>query len=60
MDDLAFEEGTLTGIMGRMSTYTGKKIEWDYANLRATNAPEATPFIQRPAYRKGWQDILKA
>jgi hypothetical protein len=31
----------------------GKKLEWDPVNLRAKNAPEATPFIQR-AYRKGW------
>ena len=38
----------------------GRKIEWDYANLRATNAPEAAPFIKRPVYRKGWDDILKA
>jgi hypothetical protein len=38
---------------------TGKKIEWDDKNLRATNAPEAEPFIKRPEYRKGWNNILK-
>jgi hypothetical protein len=27
--------------------------------MRARNAPEADPFIKRPEYRKGWQDILK-
>jgi len=31
----------------------GKKIEWDAANLRVTNAPEAERIIHR-AYRKGW------
>ena len=40
-------------------TGPGKKIEWDYKNLRAKNAPEAAPFIKRPEYRKGWDDILK-
>src|SRR5688500_19313421 len=38
---------------------TGKKIEWDYQNMRARNAPEAAPFIKRPEYRKGWESILK-
>jgi hypothetical protein len=46
--------------LGNVAYRTGKKIEWDYANLRATNAPEAAPFIKRPAYRKGWESILKA
>jgi len=27
--------------------------------MRASNAPEAAPFIKRPKYRKGWDDILK-
>ena len=46
--------------LGNVAYRTGKKIEWDYANLRATNAPAAAPFIKRPAYRKGWEGILKA
>lgn len=32
----------------------GKKIEWDPAALRATNAPEADRLIKRD-YRKGWE-----
>jgi hypothetical protein len=36
---------------------TGKKLEWDYVNLRARNAPETEQFIRRP-YRKGWDGIL--
>ena len=46
--------------LGNVAYRTGKKIEWDYANLRASNAPESAPFIKRPVYRKGWDDILKA
>jgi predicted dehydrogenase len=39
--------------LGNVAFRTGKKLEWDAANLRATNAPEAGPFIRRE-YRKGW------
>jgi predicted dehydrogenase len=46
--------------LGNVAYRTGKKIEWDYRNLRASNAPEAAPFIKRPEYRRGWEDILKA
>ena len=45
--------------LGNVAYRTGKKIEWDYQNLRASNAPEAAPFIKRPEYRKGWEGILK-
>ena len=45
--------------LGNVAYRTGKKIEWDYQNMRATNAPEAAPFIRRPEYRKGWDDILR-
>jgi predicted dehydrogenase len=45
--------------LGNVAYRTGKKIEWDYLNLRARNAPEAAPFIKRPEYRKGWNDILR-
>ena len=44
--------------LGNVAYRTGKKIEWDYKNLRASNAPEAAPFIKRPIYRKGWDEIL--
>jgi predicted dehydrogenase len=45
--------------LGNVAYRTGKRIEWDYKKMRATNAPEAAPFIKRPEYRKGWNDILK-
>ncbi|MBM3888472.1 MAG: Gfo/Idh/MocA family oxidoreductase [Verrucomicrobia bacterium] len=31
----------------------GKKLDWDAANLKATNCPEAEQFI-RKTYREGW------
>jgi hypothetical protein len=31
----------------------GKRIEWDAADQRASNAPEAEPLIRRK-YRAGW------
>lgn len=39
--------------LGNVAYRAGKKLEWDAENLRATNAPEADPFIRRE-YRKGW------
>ena len=44
--------------LGNVAYRTGRKIEWDHANLRASNASEAAPYIKRPSYRKGWDDIL--
>ena len=45
--------------LGNVAYRTGKKIEWDYENLRARNAPESAPFIKKE-YRRGWGDILKS
>ena len=39
--------------LGNVAFRTGKKLQWDPENLRATNAPEAARFIRCP-YRKGW------
>lgn len=43
--------------LGNVAYRTGKKLEWDHVNLRASNAPEADQFIRRP-YRKGWDGIM--
>jgi len=43
--------------LGNVAYRTGKKLEWDHANMRARNAPEADQFIRRP-YRKGWDGML--
>ena len=32
---------------------TGAELEWDAANLRVTNAPEANALLRRE-YRPGW------
>jgi predicted dehydrogenase len=40
--------------LGNVAYRAGRKLEWDAANMRATNAPEAEPFLKRPKYRDGW------
>lgn len=51
---------TETNHLGNVAYRLGKKIEWDYRTLTAKNAPEAAPLIRRPAYRKGWDGIIRA
>ena len=41
-------------LLGCIALRLGKKLEWDGPNMRATNAPEATPLIKRE-YRTGWK-----
>jgi predicted dehydrogenase len=45
---------TETNHLGNVAYRAGKKLQWDSVNLRATNAPEADPFIRRD-YRDGWK-----
>ena len=40
-------------LLGNVAFRTGKKLEWDAKNLKATNCPEADQFLKRE-YRKGW------
>jgi predicted dehydrogenase len=52
----AFEySGPLTEIclLGNVAKKLDTRIEWDSANLRVTNNPEAETLIRRP-YREGW------
>lgn len=44
---------TETVLLGNVAYRTGKKLEWDWKRLRATNAPEADRFIET-RYRAGW------
>ena len=46
-----FGVGTIFRISG---DFDGKKLEWDWTKLRATNCPEADQFIQHH-YRSGWK-----
>ena len=43
--------------LGNVAYRVGKKLQWDAAAMKATNAPEADRFIRRE-YRKGWDDLL--
>lgn len=40
--------------LGLVAHRVGQRIEWDAANLKAKNCPEADRFI-RPEYRRGWE-----
>jgi hypothetical protein len=44
--------------LGGVALRTGKKLEWDAAAMKATNAPEADQFLRRE-YAKGWEGLLK-
>jgi predicted dehydrogenase len=41
-------------LLGTLALRTGKVVKWDAEGMRATNAPDAQPFIEG-AYRKGWE-----
>ena len=43
-----------TVLLGNVSYRTGKQLDWDAKNLKATNCPEADKFI-RKEYRDGWE-----
>ena len=45
-----FTEALLVGLL---AVRFGKRIEWDGVNLKATNVPEAEPFIHK-TYRQGY------
>jgi len=40
-------------LLGAVAFRVGKKLTWDPASMKATNCPEADPYIRRP-YREGW------
>ena len=44
---------TETILLGNVALLTGRKIEWDAANMQVTNVPEANQYIRRQ-YREGW------
>jgi predicted dehydrogenase len=45
---------TETVLLGNFAVRTGKRIEWDSANMKCTNVPEANQYVSRE-YRKGWE-----
>ena len=40
-------------LMGNAAIRAGKKLEFDWKNMKVTNVPEANKFI-KPQYRDGW------
>ena len=40
-------------LLGSVAYRTGRQLDWDAENLKATNCPEADPYINRK-YREGW------
>jgi len=47
---------TETVLLGNVAYRTGEKLEWDAANLKATNTSKADQYI-RKEYRKGWEVV---
>jgi len=45
---------TETILLGGVALRAGKKVEYDTANMKITNIPEANKFLVRE-YRKGWE-----
>jgi hypothetical protein len=41
-------------LLGTLALRAGKVVKWDAAGMKATNVPEAQPFIEG-SYRKGWE-----
>ncbi|MHC1764762.1 MAG: Gfo/Idh/MocA family protein [Verrucomicrobiia bacterium] len=41
-------------LLGNVALRVGKKLHWDAANMKATNAPEADRYLKEE-YRKGWE-----
>jgi hypothetical protein len=41
-------------LLGNLALRVGRRIEWDAANGKVVNCPEADKFI-RKEYRKGWE-----
>jgi hypothetical protein len=44
---------TETMLLGNVALRAGKTIQWDAANLKVTNVPEANRFVKR-TYRSGY------
>jgi len=44
---------TETVLLGNLAVRTGRRVEWDGANMKCTNVPEANQYVRRE-YRKGW------
>lgn len=43
-------------LLGNIPVRTGKRIEWDAAKMKITNAPELNELLDMP-YRQGWKEV---
>ena len=41
-------------LVGNLAVRTGKRIEWDRKQMKATNVPEANQYVSK-TYRAGWE-----
>jgi hypothetical protein len=41
-------------LLGNIALRIGQRLEWDGANMRFTNLPEANAFVTKE-YREGWR-----
>ena len=41
-------------LLGNVALRAQKLLRWDGPNMKATNAPEADPYL-KSAYRAGWE-----
>jgi len=41
-------------LLGNVALRTGRRLQWDAREMRASNAPEAERFL-KDTYRKGWE-----
>jgi hypothetical protein len=41
-------------MLGNVALRSQKLLKWDGPNMKATNAPEADPYLKSP-YRAGWE-----
>ncbi len=45
---------TETALLGNVAYRAGRKLEWNFEQMKATNCPEADAFLQHQ-YRAGWK-----
>lgn len=41
-------------LLGNIAIRMGRRLEWDGANMKFTNVPEANAFVTKE-YRQGWK-----
>jgi hypothetical protein len=42
-------------MLGNLAIRSGQAVSWDTKEGRVTNLESANKFVNRPAYRKGWE-----